>query len=76
LDQPFVAVALWGARDPKQLTPVSAIDGWKLDDAALKAIDAIVRDAVIDPVGPEFMAPPARPLAVDQSLGRIAQSGT
>ena len=39
LDQPFVTVALWGARHPKQLTPVSAIDGWKLDAAALKAID-------------------------------------
>jgi aryl-alcohol dehydrogenase-like predicted oxidoreductase len=69
LDQPFVTVALWGARHPKQLTPVSAIDGWKLDAAALKAIDEMVRDSVTDPVGPEFMAPPARPLAADQSLG-------
>ncbi len=69
LDQPFVTVALWGARDPQQLTPVSAIDGWKLDAAALKAIDEIVRDFVTDPVGPEFMAPPARPLASDQSAG-------
>ena len=60
LDQPFVTVALWGARHPKQLTPVSAIDGWKLDAAALKAIDEIVRDSVTNPVGPEFMAPPAR----------------
>ncbi len=63
LDQPFVTVALWGARHPKQLTPVSAIDGWKLDAAALKAIDEIVRDSVTDRVGPEFMAPPARPSA-------------
>jgi aryl-alcohol dehydrogenase-like predicted oxidoreductase len=60
LDQPFVTAALWGARHPKQLTPVSAIDGWKLDVAALKAIDEIVRDSVTDPVGPEFMAPAAR----------------
>ena len=60
LDQPFVTAALWGARHPKQLTPVSAIDGWKLDAAALKAIDEIVRDSVTNPVGPEFMAPPAR----------------
>ena len=60
LDEPFVTVALWGARHPKQLTPVSAIDGWKLDAAALKAIDEIVRDSVTNPVGPEFMAPPAR----------------
>jgi diketogulonate reductase-like aldo/keto reductase len=63
LDQPFVTVALWGARHPEQLTPVSAIDGWKLDAAALKAIDGIVRDSVTDRVGPEFMAPPARPSA-------------
>ena len=67
LDQPFVTVALWGARDPKQLTPVSAIDGWRLDAASLNAIDEIVHDSVTDPVGPEFMAPPARHMAADQS---------
>jgi aryl-alcohol dehydrogenase-like predicted oxidoreductase len=60
LDQPFVTVALWGARRPNQLTPVADVGGWKLDLAALKAIDEIVRDSVTDPVGPEFMAPPAR----------------
>jgi aryl-alcohol dehydrogenase-like predicted oxidoreductase len=68
LDQPFVTVALWGARHPKQLTPIVDVNGWKLDLAALKAIDEIVRDSVTDPVGPEFMAPPARSLAVAQSL--------
>ena len=68
LDQPFVTVALWGARHPKQLTPLADVHGWKLDLAALKAIDEIVRDAVTDPVGPEFMAPPARSSAVAQSL--------
>ena len=68
LDQPFVTAALWGARHPTQLTPVSAISGWKLDAVALKAIDEIVRDSVIDPVGPEFMAPPARSLAAPQPL--------
>jgi hypothetical protein len=36
---------IWGARDPKQLTPIADVMGWKL---------------VTDPVGPEFMAPPAR----------------
>jgi aryl-alcohol dehydrogenase-like predicted oxidoreductase len=60
LDQPFVTAALWGARDPKQLTPITDVMGWKLDAAALKAIDEIVRELVTDPVGPEFMAPPAR----------------
>ena len=61
LDQPFVTVALWGARHPNQLTPIADVGGWKLNLAALKAIDEIVRESVTDPVGPEFMAPPARP---------------
>jgi aryl-alcohol dehydrogenase-like predicted oxidoreductase len=68
LDQPFVTAALWGARHPTQLTPVSTISGWKLDTAALIAIDEIVRDSVTDPVGPEFMAPPARSIATAQPL--------
>ena len=62
LDQPFVTVALWGARHPDQLTPIAGVTGWKLDAAALKAIAEIVRESVTDPVGPEFMAPPARSL--------------
>ena len=60
LDQPFVTVALWGARHPAQLAPVSDVIGWKLDRDALKVIDDIVRESITDPVGPEFMAPPAR----------------
>jgi len=60
LDQPFVTVALWGARHPKQLAPIADVSGWKLDLASLKAIDEIVRESVTDPAGPEFMAPPAR----------------
>ena len=61
MDQPFVAVALWGARHPAQLAPVADITGWKLDRDALKVIDNIVRESITNPVGPEFMAPPARP---------------
>ncbi len=60
LDQPGVTVALWGARHPEQLAPVDTVTGWKLDAGALRAIDNIVRETVTDPVGPEFMAPPAR----------------
>ena len=60
LDQPGVSVALWGARHPEQLVPVEHVSGWKLDAGALRAIDDIVRETVTDPVGPEFMAPPAR----------------
>jgi aryl-alcohol dehydrogenase-like predicted oxidoreductase len=60
LDQPFGTVALWGARHPAQLAPVAGVIGWKLDRDALKVIDDIVRESITDPVGPEFMAPPAR----------------
>ena len=60
LDQPGVTAALWGARHPEQLDAVENVFGWKLDEQALKQICAIVREAVTDPVGPEFMAPPAR----------------
>jgi len=60
LDQPFVSVALWGARHPDQMAAVAGISGWKLDGAALKAIGDIIGESVTDPVGPEFMAPPAR----------------
>jgi aryl-alcohol dehydrogenase-like predicted oxidoreductase len=60
LDQPFVTVALWGARHPRQLQPIAGLDGWKLDTAAMMAVEEIVRSAISDPVGPEFMAPSAR----------------
>ncbi len=60
LDQPGVSAALWGARHPGQLDPVGDVMGWKLDDSALGEIDQIIRDTVKHPIGPEFMAPPAR----------------
>jgi aryl-alcohol dehydrogenase-like predicted oxidoreductase len=53
-------IALWGARHPAQLDPVEEAMGWRLDAKAMERIDAILRQAVKDPVGPEFMAPPAR----------------
>jgi aryl-alcohol dehydrogenase-like predicted oxidoreductase len=71
LDQPFVTVALWGARHPKQLAPIADVGGWKLDLVALKAIDEIVRESVTDPVGPEFMAPPLR---ATQKSGEVRRS--
>ena len=67
LDQPGVTSALWGARHPGQLDPVDGVMGWKLDSAALGEIDRIIRDTVKDPVGPEFMAPPARNASMDAS---------
>ena len=60
LDQPGHTVALWGARRPDQLDPVSRLDGWTLDAGAMNAIDDIIAEHVTDPAGPEFMAPPLR----------------
>ncbi len=63
LDRQPLSIALWGARRPSQLDPVSEISGWTLDQAALAAIDKILAENIKDPVGPEFMAPPARQAA-------------
>ena len=59
LDQ-GITTALWGARHPGQLQPVDEVTGWRLDAAAKAEIDRILRETITDPVGPEFMAPPAR----------------
>lgn len=59
LDQGTTA-ALWGARRPGQLQPIDEVFGWSLDAAAKSEIDRILRESITDPVGPEFMAPPAR----------------
>lgn len=59
LDQPGVSVALWGARRPDQLVPVSNTLGWALDSGAFEAINQIIEESVTDAVGPEFMAPPS-----------------
>jgi aryl-alcohol dehydrogenase-like predicted oxidoreductase len=64
LDQ-GAAVALWGARHPGQLAPAGEAMGWSLDDAALREIDRIIAVNVADPIGPAFMAPPARALDGD-----------
>jgi aryl-alcohol dehydrogenase-like predicted oxidoreductase len=53
-------IALWGARRPAQLDPVTDAMGWNLDGRAKKRIDEILLQTVKDPVGPEFMAPPSR----------------
>lgn len=60
LDQPGSHVALWGARHPGQLEPLDGVSGWQLSEEQLARIEAIVAEHVVDPVGPEFMAPPAR----------------
>jgi aryl-alcohol dehydrogenase-like predicted oxidoreductase len=63
LDRQPLSIALWGARKPDQLDPISRVSDWKLDAGALTAIDKILTDNIKDPVGPEFMAPPVRKAA-------------
>jgi aryl-alcohol dehydrogenase-like predicted oxidoreductase len=71
LDQLGVGVALWGARRPEQVAPIRDVVGWSLGESDFAAIDAILRENIRNPVGPEFMAPPARETAerVTVSLG-------
>ena len=63
LDRQPLSIALWGARRPGQLDGVLDVMGWKLDAPALAKIEGIVADCIPEPVGPEFMAPPTRPLS-------------
>jgi aryl-alcohol dehydrogenase-like predicted oxidoreductase len=63
LDQ-GVTVALWGGRRADQIQPVDDVVGWHLSPDVKARIEAILRDTIADPVGPEFMAPPARTLSV------------
>jgi len=55
-----ITCALWGARRPDQLAPVNEVSGWSVDDEGKAVIEKILREEIIDPVGPEFMAPPER----------------
>jgi len=60
LDQPGVSAALWGARQPQQLELTGELMGWRLGNDAMREIDRIGRENVKNPVGPEYLAPPAR----------------
>lgn len=53
-------IALWGARRPEQIEPLDEVAGWVLDAAAMQEIDRILNANIKSPIGPEFMAPPAR----------------
>jgi aryl-alcohol dehydrogenase-like predicted oxidoreductase len=55
-------IALWGARRPDQLDGIEGAFGWRLDADDLRRIDALLAEHIADPVGPEFMAPPLRPV--------------
>ena len=54
------AIALWGVRRPDQIGPFEQVFGWSLSGQDKQEIEAIVNQEVTEPVGPEFMAPPAR----------------
>jgi aryl-alcohol dehydrogenase-like predicted oxidoreductase len=58
LDRAETNIALWGARHPGQLAPLDEVMGWHIDASAMTKIDAILAREILDPVGPEFMAPP------------------
>ncbi|MBT1249910.1 aldo/keto reductase [Bacillus licheniformis] len=60
LDQPGASIALWGARRPDQIRPVSEITGWSLTESDQKAIDDILDNTISEQIGPEFMAPPTK----------------
>jgi len=55
-----VNVALWGGRRPEQMDPLPGVFDWTLSEQDMQDIDRILKETVTDPVGPEFMAPPAR----------------
>jgi aryl-alcohol dehydrogenase-like predicted oxidoreductase len=59
LDQ-GISVALWGGRHPDQMLAALGVPGWWIDTVARRQIDRILNEAITDPVGPEFMAPPQR----------------
>ena len=53
-------IELWGARHPYQLDPIGDIEGWHVDAAGKREIDAILKRCIVDPVSPAFMAPPVK----------------
>ncbi len=68
-------IALWGARRPEQLAQIDETMGWSLDAVARQEIDGILQKTVRDPVGPEFMAPPARPAEMAPARRRLHLAG-
>jgi aryl-alcohol dehydrogenase-like predicted oxidoreductase len=67
-----ISTALWGARKPDQLQAVDEVAGWRLDRDTIAEIERILQTTITDPVGPEFMAPPAR--AADRSSAKLTSS--
>jgi len=63
LDRGERTIALWGARRPEQLEPISGVLGWRIDEDTMREIDRILEEEIPKPVGPEFMAPSQRAAA-------------
>jgi aryl-alcohol dehydrogenase-like predicted oxidoreductase len=57
-----VNIALWGARQPHELDPIQEILDWQLQPEDFMEIDQIIAETISDPIGPQFMSPPARSL--------------
>lgn len=55
-----VNIALWGARRPEELNPIQEILGWNLTESDFNEIDQIIAETISDPIGNQFMLPPAR----------------
>jgi hypothetical protein len=39
------------------------VSGWQIDETTKAEIDRILREAITNPIGPEFMAPATRSFA-------------
>jgi aryl-alcohol dehydrogenase-like predicted oxidoreductase len=63
-------IALWGVRHPHQLDPIDDVEGWHVDEASKRDIDAILKRCVVDPVSPAFMAPPAKRPSAATAISR------
>ncbi|GAB4189122.1 MAG: aldo/keto reductase AkrN [Simkaniaceae bacterium] len=55
-----VDIALWGARRPEQLKPIEDLWDWRLANQDIEEIEDILQKYILEPIGPEFMAPPGK----------------
>ena len=70
LDQ-GISVALCGGRHPAHVEAVLGVVGWSLSSADRMLIERIMKTAIVDPVGPDFVPPPAARSTVN---GMLAES--
>jgi len=55
LDRPGGGRGFWGAKRPDQLEAIDQVLGWNFDASAMQSIDAIIKETVLDRVGPEYL---------------------